>query len=427
MAGLPRIIVLDGPERSGYYDPIRDLLEAEWKNAGTPGSLDELDDYDLALVSFEFFPDYALRVAQMVDAGVPTLHVMEGMVEWRDVWENPRSRDPDLGVPLLQPVLSHKIACYGAAQARLLESWGALGQCEVVGCPRMDPLIGRTPRERAPGDPWRLLVTTATNPGHTQDQRAAALAGLRDVSQWQSENPAMAGAPVEVLWRVTEGLAQAANVAEPRSGWKGSMADVLGRVDAVVTGPSTVQYEAMLHGLPVALLDYTNSPHYVPAAWRITAPRHIGPAFSGLFERSEARMLYQTFILRDHLESRTPAAPRLATLAERMIQHGRAARRRGETLRLPSRILDDPPWRSHAPDQEYDLVRLFPEHPVFSDPEAVREQILLAQTHLRVAQLERQLEEHRGTLVWSLWTWLMSKPLFRRAADWLHNLRTDRR
>ena len=51
---------------------------------------------------------------------------------------------PDI-VPgsIFQPVVGHKIACLGRSQARILESWGNVGKCEIVGAPRLDRLIGK--------------------------------------------------------------------------------------------------------------------------------------------------------------------------------------------------------------------------------------------------------------------------------------------
>jgi hypothetical protein len=47
---------------------------------------------------------------------------------------------------------------------------------------------------------------------------------------------------------------------------------VLASVDAVISTPSTAMLEGMLQGLPVAVLDFHNRPHYVPAANSVGVP-----------------------------------------------------------------------------------------------------------------------------------------------------------
>jgi hypothetical protein len=110
---------------------------------------------------------------------------MDGILEWRFIWAN---RDPTLGElsrPRYQPVLSHKVACIGRSQARLFESWGNLGRCEVMGLPRLDALLGRRPRSRVPGEPFRLLIATARMPAFTHGQLRLVEQSLRDMKEWR--------------------------------------------------------------------------------------------------------------------------------------------------------------------------------------------------------------------------------------------------
>ena len=43
----------------------------------------------------------------------------------------------------VKPLMGHKLACLGRAQARTVESWGGLGKCEIVGQPRFDEMMAR--------------------------------------------------------------------------------------------------------------------------------------------------------------------------------------------------------------------------------------------------------------------------------------------
>jgi hypothetical protein len=94
------------------------------------------------------------------------------------------------------------------------------------------------------------------------------------------------------------------------------LTEQLATVDALITTPSTVQIEGMLAGVPVALIDYLNRPHFVPAAWTMTAPCQIAETVPMLLAPDARRMLYQDTILHDAVECRSPATPRVAALIE---------------------------------------------------------------------------------------------------------------
>src|SRR5690606_26291803 len=146
-------VLIDGAFRPHYYHELRSHFEAEWIVPREPHDALALAAVaDLMLVSDEYYSEVSVVVTQLVRDGVPVLHVADGVVEWRNTWENPRSLTPDAGMPLFQPIVSHKMACLGRSQIRSLESWGNLGRCELVGVPRFDRLLGRTPRNRGEGD-----------------------------------------------------------------------------------------------------------------------------------------------------------------------------------------------------------------------------------------------------------------------------------
>ena len=75
----------------------------------------------------------------------------------------------------------------------------------------------------------------------------------------------------------------------------------------------------MLHGLPVAMLDYTNSPAYITAAWTITASAHIPEVLDGLAAPTRNRLDWQRTLLGDQLACDTPATPRVIALMERLM------------------------------------------------------------------------------------------------------------
>src|SRR5262245_34193200 len=258
----------------------------------------------------EYFPRFRDACLDLKAKGCPTLYAVDGILEWRNSWELPEQGTCCLWV--MRPVLSDKIACIGRSQARVLESWGNLGKCEVVGVPRFDALANRQPRQRKPDDPIRVLVLTAKCPGFNPEQVARTTRSLIDLKRWFDSHLRLGTTRLEPVWRITHGLEAAIGVKNQLDDTTGAdLASTLKTVDAMITTPSTAMLEGMLQGVPVALLDYHNRPHYVPAAWRITAGDQLDEVLPELLSPSPARLLYQDSLLHDSLECHTPATPRL--------------------------------------------------------------------------------------------------------------------
>lgn len=307
--------------------------------------------------------ELGMLTAEMNRQGVATLQIMDGILEWRRTWQYPTSAQKR---PLNQPVLAHKVACLGRSDARIMESWGNVGKCEVVGSPRFDHLIAenRQPRtEPVTGRPVRILVMTAKTPGFTPEQVETTYRSLVEIRDLLASRK-----DVELLWRVTQNMHVKLGVRDTvKDVTGGELHEVLRGVDAVITTSSTAMLEAMLCGLPTAVLDYHNCPHYVAAAWRITSRSQIEPVVEELRAAPLARMLYQDYCLHDSLCCATPALPRMVRLIEEMIRLRKQSRKAGDGhLVFPHRILDEPAEHVAWPDRRFDLQALYPGHPVFA-------------------------------------------------------------
>jgi hypothetical protein len=149
--------------------------------------------------------------------------------------------------------------------------------------------------------------------------------------------------------------------------------------------------EAMLNGLPVALLDYNNCPHYVPAAWTVSAPRHLDQVLPELIDPPPAKMLYQDTVLHDALECRSPAAPRMVRLIEEMIRITHDCLERNEPVVFPPRILTEHQQGYHMPEERFDMQALYPDHPVFADMDRATLQV-------QIEQLKNEQKRLRGIL-----------------------------
>jgi hypothetical protein len=253
----------------------------------------------------------------------------------------------------------------------------------VTGSPRFDPLLNRKPRVRSDGEPFRILILTARRPAFNAEQLHVVSQSLADLQQWFAARAGSGDVTVQPIWRLTRDLHHALGVENTTD--RVPLAEQLYSVDAVVTTPSTAMLEAMMCGLPVALLDYANHPHYVPAAWTITAAVHIDDVLGALMAPSAARMLYQDTILHDHLEIRGPATDRVRALIERMVEIGRTCRRDGTPLQMPETILNarraGQTLTQGRTEQRFDVARLYPGHATFADRDLLALQTEVA--HLR--------------------------------------------
>jgi hypothetical protein len=384
-------------------------LLTPWLDA-VPAPVDVVEDFDedwnpsdeVALVvthcHYEV-RDLILLERLRCEGRVGVLVLADGILEYRNTWEHPELPPG----ALFQPVRGHKLACVGRSQARVVEGWGNVGRCEVVGLPRLDPWIGARPRARARDDAFRILVATANNPGFTEAQRDAVLRSLRDLRDWHARRESVDGSRVELVWRVGGGMDDALGIAPAlRSPRSQPLPEALTGVDALVTTPSTTQVEAMLQGLPVALLDYTNSPHYVPGAWRVTSESHLDDVLPQLRHPPAAKRLFQDAVLHDALECRSPAQPRMLQLVEAMLTTVAEARSRAEPPTFAPRILSDEYLGHQPPEKAHDLAALFPDCDAFRESDLARLRGMVAQLrHLSrrepeiVAEAKRWRDEAR--------------------------------
>ena len=232
---------------------------------------------DLAIFYSEHFERFRESCKQLKARNVATLYMIDGILEWRNAWEN---RPDEIACPYtMRPVLAHKVACIGHSQARVLDSWGNAGKTEIVGIPRLDSYSNATVTDLArqeASDQFRVLVMTAKTPGFTPEQIETTKQSLIDLKDWQTKNPTIGNRKVEFIWRLTGDLASEIGVKNQLNDLSGGeLKDSLNQADAVVTTPSTAILEAMLTELPVAILDYHNCPHYVTAGWDICSRDHI--------------------------------------------------------------------------------------------------------------------------------------------------------
>ena len=334
---------------------------------------------------------HALR-KMFQESSVPVLVLADGILEYRNTWEHPELADGSM----FQPLVGHKVACIGRGQARILESWGNPGKAEVVGLPRLDDVLNQEPAPIQRDGMFRLLVATANTPAFDEGQRETVIDSLSLIKERLSVIGNINQREVQVTWRLTDNLEQAIGLPsanEMELADRPTLAEEIDAADAVITTPSTLFLESALKQRPTAILDFHNSPHFVPAAWMINGPQHLDTILSELANPPLPKMLFQETVLHDNLQCRVPAKPRMIDLIQTMVECGKQARSLGETLQFPQRIIDDPDQGFSRVEASFDMSHLFPENKVFQNQDRQQLQVELSQLIKRLDTLPRDLAE----------------------------------
>lgn len=375
-------------------------MDATWEKA----RIDELEPDIILSLTDSYYETYRL-VKHARAKRIPTLLMMDGSFEWRHTWENPRFTSV-ARVPYFQPTSFDKVACYGWQSVRTLESWGNIGKCELVGDPRHDKYltIRRIPHSGRP----RILVMSANSPGYISSQLELARRSFEDLDRILNTD-----FNVDVVWRLRKGLDTLLGVRGTASNSFGeTLYEILPQMDAVISQPSTAALEAMLVGLPTAIVDYGNTPQYLGSAWRISACEHIKPVVEGLLGADAKYMVFQDEVLHNQLECLSPAKPRLIQLIERMVDYGRRARAENSELAYPVRILS-PELNGHLPSSEhFQLQTLYPAISAFASEEVTALQIELANAYQELSMLRKELETRRVRY----WFSIVARKLYRQLA-----------
>ncbi len=348
------------------------------------------DDAGILITHMHYrWEDLALLRRVYEQNRVPILILSDGILEYRNTWEHPDLVDGSI----FQPVFGHKLACIGRGQARIIESWGNVGKCEVVGLPRLDAMIDQPPSPVQTTGPFRLLIATANTPAFNDQQRQLVIQSLRSLQTKLAAAGSVRGRPLELIWRLSDGLEVELGMEPNDPEGQAPLSQVLDQVDAVITTPSTMYLESVLRDRPTAILDFHNSPHYVTPAWLISADSQIDSVVSELADPPTHKMLFQATVLDDQLECHTPAKPRMLELIDDLLAARRVSLEERQPLRIAHRILADPQHGFCRVPAEFDLGTLYENDRVFREQEVSRLQVELAAAIARLEQMPLELAE----------------------------------
>ncbi len=383
-------------EKNSLYTSWLDQLSVPWELVEDflPGWVVPEDAGILITHSHYTWEDLAFLRRAYHKNQVPVLLLCDGILEYRNTWQHPQLADG----ALFQPVFGHKLACLGHAQARILESWGNAGKCEVVGLPRLDPYLADPPPVQQQG-PFRLLVTSAMNPAFDERQREITVKSLRSLQTRLESMKRVGVRPIQVTWRLTRGLEEDIGMRPVELREQPGLMETIDQSDAVITTPSTILLESALRKRPTALLDFHNCPHYVSPAWLIQSKYQIEEVIEELAAPPAPKMLFQTTMLHEQLNCRTPAVPRMVQLIEAMIEGRRQSIQRRRPLDLPARILGDTKVGFAAVPEKFELADLFPDNPVFRNDDVERLKIELSSAIHSLGSMPLEVAERQREVV----------------------------
>jgi glycosyltransferase involved in cell wall biosynthesis len=316
---------LSGPNHfAGVDETLRQRgAEAAWTVLEeTPGRL--RDDTRVVAVSDvrSFLALGVLRQARGV--GACTVLLMDGIIEYRNTFLNPRN---DSG--FLRPAPVDVVACAGPADEQRLRSLG--NDVVATGLPRLAGIEPMTMPMRP-----EVLVATARQPAFNDDERhrlATSLALLRD---------RLEALGVPARWRLTGGLELEVNIPLDTA----PLSESLAAASAVITTPSTLLVEAMRAGRPTALLHPFDTPCWPLAAWILDDPTlaradRVDDAIRSMLAPTEEQRWAQARALNEMHQQQRPAAEAVAELLVELAENPRPKERHAQALdptRLPARL-----------------------------------------------------------------------------------------
>lgn len=282
----------------------------------------------LLLITHDTYRNVSISVMKrFIKYNIPVLVIADGIIEYRNSW----TQNHKVQSGVFNPIVGHKLACIGKSQIRHLELLkGNKNKCELVGLPRLDDFI--IPTNPVVGK--NILVCSSKTPWFSEEEREQVIYGFNSIKKISNKLSHKYG--VSFTWRVTAEIADELDV---ESNFEKPLAKDLSLAKAVITTPSTLILESMYTQKPVAVIDFTNSPHYVQSAWNISSCNQIEPTVAEIIDPPSPKMVFQEASMRDSLQTIEKASFRMQRLVTSMIEIGKKCRAKGKELKFPPNIL----------------------------------------------------------------------------------------
>ena len=294
--------------RLHHYQPI--IANHQLTQCLEPPFDESLEGIDAFIVSCDVHPPSRLAIAECKRKGIPTFHIVDGVIDWRTTFLNPKFDKAEGGIPLFRPLMCDHVFAMGPLQQSQFQ-WLGNNQVHATGFPRFDALEVRPCRVGACASRPRILVATANTPWVTTDQETTV------VDQFRGLTSELSQMELDPTYRIPSELASQVNVTPSR---QGSASEAILAADAVITTPSTFAVESMLMGVPTLIFDPFSLPTLTPSAWLATHYESVARQLPSLLAPIQERASQQDFLLRQCCRVDTKAADRIIRLIETVIR-----------------------------------------------------------------------------------------------------------
>jgi hypothetical protein len=350
-----------------------------------PGDWSVPDDAGVVVSHMHFRWEYAQKLWQIYcENQVPVLILADGILEFRNIWQNPEIKP----TTFYQPVLGHKIACIGPSQAQFINNWGNRGKCEVVGLPRLDQFRQIDHQENDDLPYYTLLFVSSSTPFFTKAQGKFIFKAYRHLHEFSLANPILNDKPVRYRWRVHPKIQRFLSLTSEQIAG-GNLLDELLLADGVVTSPSTVFIESTLLHIPTAMLDYHNAPKYIQSAWYISTREQIEDVINELLQLPQGKLPFQNETLAMNYNMENMATDSLVQLIKTLIECRDTAYLKNQSLTIPTQILPHP-FFTEGPKQRSEV-----NEDLNQEEMQIALESLLMMAHQRMGQFPEEIHKLR--------------------------------
>lgn len=237
-------------------------------------------------------------------AGIPTLLLVDGPLEWANLHASPRLATAGAR-SLYDPVIHDAVASIGDAQSRFIASRNA-GRGIVftsyanrrIRTVLPGPVAGPPDRNEVQALPFDFLVTTARRAAFDEREH-------RDLERalGHCAGALLAGGHRVLLRVFDERLARSFRARMPGAvaETSGTFADALARTRCVIGTSSSVLLEAMVHDRPTATLIFRDGPLFHQTGWLLGGFSEWSTSLAAMLARDPERMERQREIVRENV------------------------------------------------------------------------------------------------------------------------------
>jgi hypothetical protein len=237
-------------------------------------------------------------------AGVPTLLLVDGPLEWANLYSNPSlSRLGGEATGLYEPIVHDAVATIGHAQQRWIAARNADRGVAFVNYANRRIQTDRVGLPTSSTPDFDFLLTTAKTAAFGADEHRTLESMLRACCA------ALEAAGHQTLVRTFDArldasLRSSVSPALIRLDTRGSSREALSRARCVIGTSSSVLLEAMHHEKPTAVLDFRGTPLFYRGGWQLDRRTAWAACFSSMLEAPPSRMKAQRESLRANLSDR---------------------------------------------------------------------------------------------------------------------------